>query len=158
MALSIAAVTMSWALPNWMDFVRNQRLQAAQSSLATSLAQARSHAIKYHVPVVICPGTSAGCSGSNQWHDGWVAFEDSNRNRRKDANETLLLLEEKSGRPIRIISSTQRQRLRFTAMGFSHGSNASIWLCDERGNNYGRSVIIANSGRIRQQNHTSRCQ
>lgn len=156
-AIVIGAMLLGYGVPSWRDFVSNQRLQAAQSSLTASLAQARGHAIKKHVYVVICPGNAAGCTGGTDWHRGWVAFEDNNRNRRKDTDELLIAQESALGNGIRIRSSSQRRILRFTSLGFSPGSNASLWLCDERGQAHGRSIIVANSGRIRQQNHTSRC-
>jgi len=157
MAIAIGAMLLSYALPGWMDFVRNQRLKAAQASLTASLAYARGYAIKKHAYVVMCPGNATGCSGGTDWHNGWVAFEDHNRNRRKDAGETMISQESSLGNDIQIHSSSQRRILRFTSLGFSPGSNASLWLCDARGHAQGRSVILANSGRIRQQNHTSRC-
>ncbi len=157
MTLVIGAILLGYGIPEWADFVRNQRLQAAQTSLAASVAHARGYALKKQVSVVICPGDTSGCSGSNQWHHGWVAFEDNNRNRRKDRGERLVLVESAIPHDVHVFSSSHRNILRFTQMGFSPGSNASLWLCDSRGVDSGRSLIIANSGRIRLQNHTWRC-
>ncbi len=158
MALAIGAIVLSYGLPGWMEFVRNQRLHSAQTQLASSLAFARGYAIREHVYVIVCPGDDTGCNDGNSWHNGWVAFEDHNRNREKDPEDRLILRENALYNGVHILSSVHRARLRFNTLGLAPGSNASLWLCDMRGHQSGRRIVVSNSGRTRLQNHTDRCQ
>ena len=87
--VAIIGVIGVFAVPAFVSFVENNRIKTQSSEFLSSLALARIEAVKRSIPVVVCPGTTSGCSGS-AWEDGWVVFADTNANGTPDSGETSL--------------------------------------------------------------------
>jgi len=87
--VAIVAVIGVFAVPAFVSFIENNRIKTQSSEFLSSLALARIEAVKRSIPVVVCPGTTSGCSGS-AWEDGWVVFADTNANGTPDSGETSL--------------------------------------------------------------------
>ena len=78
-AISIAGVLMSMAIPSFNDMMRNNRLTTYANELVTSLNIARSEAVKRGVTVTVAK-TSA--TSSSYWSaSGWNVFVDNNGNK-----------------------------------------------------------------------------
>lgn len=147
--LAIVAVLLASATPTFSSFLQNQRLAQASVRLSSELRLARHAAVDRNQRVVICTGNpDLGCTGSTQWNNGWIVFEDSNGDRQRQAAEVLIrtttLLQALSAR-----SSGARTRLSFFPDGSAPGSNSTVWLCDTRGPLTGYRITINLSGRIR---------
>jgi len=73
--LAVAAIILSFGVPNFMDVVRNSRAAAGANELVTALSIARSEAAKRGARVSVCPSDDgATCHGS--WEDGWIVIAD----------------------------------------------------------------------------------
>lgn len=149
--LSIAAVLISYALPSIYDIKSNKILINERDRLTVSFAYARTYAITQQKQVVVCPSLSGhDCDNQSNWYQGWIVFDDTNRNRQLDSDEKLLQFENPMDESIIATSSTYRSKIRFNNIGFSPGTNVSINFCDKRGVDYAQAIIINNAGRIKQ--------
>ena len=149
--LSIASVLVSYALPSISNLRSNKTLQNERDRLTVSFAFARNFAITQQKNVVVCPSLSRiQCDNQSNWYQGWIVFEDTNRNRVKDENEQLLQYENPMNNIVKATSSVFRSKIRFNSVGFAPGTNVSINFCDMRGAEYALAIIINNAGRIKQ--------
>jgi len=74
------------------------RMASMVNSLAGSLAYARSEAVHRGESVVICTRSGNHCDNSNDWSQGWLVFGDKNGNRRRDADEPMLVRQDANNR------------------------------------------------------------
>lgn len=149
---SIAGILLGYSFPSFKQLKLNKYMDAERNRLTVSLNLARNHAISYQTYVVVCPSlTGKDCDNKSNWYAGWIVFVDENRNRKLDeATDTLLRFEDAMKKEIKATSSLYRQKIRYNSMGFSPGTNASINFCDQRGKDHAKSIIINNSGRVKQ--------
>ena len=84
--ISIIAILVGMAVPNFSDFIANSRQRSMASDLAGDLAEARTEAMKRHTTVTVTNGGT--------WLDGWNTqtnsgepFVDANGNNVYDAGE-----------------------------------------------------------------------
>lgn len=147
--LAIAASLLAAGVPSFQTYVKNQALAQASYRMVSDLRYARHAAVDRNQRVVVCPGTAGnGCADSPQWEDGWIIFADANGDRLRQGDEELLR-ESPLLRGLSARSSGARRRLSFFPDGSAPGSNATVWLCDDRGPRHGHQVRINLSGRIR---------
>lgn len=85
MALSIAGVLTSAAMPAMRDALVQQRLRSGSVDLYAAFHAARSEAIRRGSSVVVAPMDAA------DWSKGWRVFADRNDDGRQDAGEETLL-------------------------------------------------------------------
>ena len=91
-AMAIIAILAAVATPTLRQFSANSRTTAANNSLVSALALARSEAIRRSTPVTVCSSANAAtCANSNNWATGWIAFTDVNANGAFDAASDTLL-------------------------------------------------------------------
>lgn len=154
--LSIASILLSYAMPNMNQLKLNKYIESERNRLTVSLNYARSYAINNQKFVILCASKSGiECNSVSNWHQGWMVFVDHNRNREVDPNDNILRYEDSMKNEIISTSSTYRQKIRYDSMGFAPGTNLSINFCDARGAMFAKSIIINNSGRIKQSNPIS---
>ncbi len=83
-AIAVLGVLMGIGVPGMQSFLQNSRLTSQINLLSTSLAIARSEAIKRNDRVLICVstnGTACEATGSGTtWDEGWLVFVDRNNN------------------------------------------------------------------------------
>ena len=147
--LAVASIGLALGVPSYKSFMERQRASTAMHLLTAHMASARSTAISYRIPTVVCPSDSAGgCRTDGDWSQGWLMFFDKDGNRKPDLREDILRDENAPIHPsLRILSSAGRSQLRYLPDGRSAGSNLTVRLCRE-GVLLG-SVIVNNVGRIR---------
>jgi type IV fimbrial biogenesis protein FimT len=147
--LSIASILLVAGGPALRTFSENQQMKAALNSLQNDLLMGRSEAVHRNMRVVACPGTpEEGCTGSNEWNNGWIVFADENADRHKQSAEPLV---RRGHGPENLVirSSPGRTDVRFHPDGSAPGSNGSITFCGTGGPERARKLVISNLGRIR---------
>ena len=82
--MSVAAVLLMVAAPNFLSFQRNSELTSATNSLVGAINAARGEALKRGMSAVVIPV-------SGNWNNGWSAFIDENNNQLLDAGERVIL-------------------------------------------------------------------
>lgn len=149
--LSIAGILMGYAFPNFNQLKLNNYIESERNRLTVSLHFARNYAVSFQTHVIVCPSLSGqACDNQSNWHQGWIVFSDSNRNKNFDGNDKILRFEDEMKNEILSTSSLYRQKVRYNSMGASPGTNLAINFCDARGKDFAQSIIINNVGRIKQ--------
>lgn len=80
--VAVFGVLLGVGVPGIQSYIYNSRMTTQINSFSTSLAQARSEAIKLNSHVVVClssNGTACdGYNSGNPWNKGWIVFIDRN--------------------------------------------------------------------------------
>ena len=100
--LVVLAILLLVAVPNFGSFVAQSRLDSVKNKLISSVALARSEAIKRGVAVAICrknadPAQTCNgnaVTGSKDWSNGWIVFLDEDDNQTAAAAEILKIFGE----------------------------------------------------------------
>ncbi|TMN24909.1 prepilin-type N-terminal cleavage/methylation domain-containing protein [Pseudoxanthomonas sp. X-1] len=147
--MAVASIGLAVGVPSYNALMRHQREAATTNLLSSFLASARSTAISYRIPTVVCPSLDKKeCRDDSDWTQGWIMFFDPDGNRRPDLPEDLLRVEWAPSDPdLRIISTDGRPKITFLANGSAAGTNLTIRLC--RGATSNAAVIVNQSGRTR---------
>ncbi|WP_334130859.1 GspH/FimT family pseudopilin [Silanimonas lenta] len=87
--VAILAIIAAVGIPAFNNVILTNRLAAASNELVGSLQLARSEAIRRGARVVVC-ASSTGSSCSGGWSNGWIVFEDRNRDGAVSAGETVI--------------------------------------------------------------------
>lgn len=90
--LAVLGVLVGVGYPSFQGVIRSNRVTTTANELMASVALARSAAIRTSLGAGICKSNDqSNCGdGGVSWSDGWLVWEDSNRNGRKDTGETIL--------------------------------------------------------------------
>ncbi|MCP5278018.1 MAG: GspH/FimT family pseudopilin [Thiobacillus sp.] len=157
--ISIAAIMMTLAIPNFMDFLRNNRLAGQANDFVLACAYAKSEAVKRGLRVTICSRQDdATCSGGPTWDAGWLVFVDNDGSGTVNgADEVLQVRAPLEG------DNTMRadaiQRIRFQPTGFSSDgdNNDPFRICDTRGMAVARQLVVLPLGRVTSSTGTAEC-
>ncbi|MEO7387198.1 MAG: GspH/FimT family pseudopilin, partial [Gammaproteobacteria bacterium] len=77
--MAIAGLVMALAVPNFRDFIQNNRAAEEANALVGALALARSEAVTRGIPVSVCSSTdNETCADDPDWTTGWIVFTDAN--------------------------------------------------------------------------------
>ena len=126
------------------------RSHDARERLAASLVAAATRAGTTGRHAVVCPSANGrSCTPTEDWSGGWIAFLDVDEDGIADAGERQLARVEALAGDVRLRSTTGRRRVTFQGNGGNAGSNLTFTLCDGRGPAKARSLVLANSGRLR---------
>ena len=169
--LAIAGVVASVALPSLGALALDQRRAAVVNDLVNTVRLARSETLKRGGRALVACGVTdrdgdgriaqaeLACAGPD-WSDGWVlgTWDDADGDARVDAGELV---------PVRAFQTQARGRLTVTAGNFTASppvapagtllikpfgrrtSNGTITVCDRRGPEAARAVIVSSVGRAR---------
>lgn len=148
LALAVAAILFSVALPSMHGLQQRQRIVAAANDLVAHINLARQHAVLQGETAVVCPSIDgASCTGRNRWDSGWIVFRDRDRNGEPDQPGDVLRVS--SGMQNLLIDSAGRTHIRYRPSGAASGTNLTIKLCDTALPDQSRAVIVSNPGRPR---------
>ncbi len=77
LVVAVLGIAVTIAVPNMNAFILNNRLTSQLNMLASSLALARSEAIKRNETVVVCVSSDGeACTAGEDWNTGWLVFVD----------------------------------------------------------------------------------
>ncbi|PJK12852.1 pre-pilin like leader sequence [Lysobacteraceae bacterium NML07-0707] len=90
--LAVLGVLVSVGYPSFQGVIRSNRVATTTNELVASVALARSTAIRTSLGAGICKSNDQNSCGGDgvSWNDGWLVWEDSNLNGKKDSGETIL--------------------------------------------------------------------
>lgn len=156
--LSITSILLGYGIPSMQEFTKKQNMSAERSRLLVDLSFSRNTAINTNQNIIICPSVSGkSCDNGSNWHQGWIVFNDSNLNRKRDENDLILRFDNLPMKNLTAISSKYRSKIRFNPMGHSPGTNVSIRFCDQQPSQNNLALIINNAGRIKEANSKKPC-
>jgi type IV fimbrial biogenesis protein FimT len=149
-SLAILAVLTSISAPALGNLLHGAHSRTARNSLQGSLGLARMTAVSVRREVIVCPSENhATCSDRASWQGGWIVFEDANQNGRRDEDEPLLeAVGEQTG--VAIVTSTGRKFVRYRPDGSASGTDLTYTVCDRRGVQEARAIVVSNPGRVRE--------
>jgi len=161
--LAIVTILVSLAAPSFRELILNNHATARFNEFVAAVNYARSEAIKRGAPVTICstttPLANPTCNGGGTWSTGWIIFSDYDADQVVDAGTGNCATEEggspedcilQVGKGLGDLNLTSaRAHIVFDSTGASRGFNDTWKLCDERGAEYSRGVVLSNSGHLR---------
>jgi type IV fimbrial biogenesis protein FimT len=169
--LAVVSVLVTIGLPLMKVFFDSNRMISNSNDLVAGLNIARSEAIKQQIRVTLCQSdNTASCTGSGQWEDGWIVFQDPNGNATVDGGERILRLNagiDGGQATIRSndVSNQILNSVSFTSRGLPKALNGgsqsgTFRICDERGlkvnangtTTVARGVNLSPSGKVRTTN------
>jgi type IV fimbrial biogenesis protein FimT len=149
--LAFLSISLSIAVPPWLNFTQQNALSSARNQIASVLHLARNTAINQRQYITLCPSSDANhCSGDHTgWQQGYILFTDSNRNKKRDNNETLLRVGSSLQNGLTIQTSRGRKAIRYAMDGSAWGSNVTIRFCNPKNNTHNLAIILYGTGRLR---------
>ena len=155
--ITIAAILLAVAVPNYLTFIQNGRLTSQANDLVTMLNYARSEAIKRGVRITVCSSTTGtSCAASTTWDSGFIMFVDNDGDGVVDAGEDILQVRQamEGGNTLR---AAGLNRVTYQSNGFSSGFMDTFRLCDTRGTASARAITISMQGRVSTSTGTAIC-
>jgi type IV fimbrial biogenesis protein FimT len=168
--LAVVSILVSVGLPMLNVFFDSNRMVSNTNDLVAGLNIARSEAIKQQIRVTLCQSAdTASCTGSGQWEDGWIVFQDPNGNATVDGGERILRLNAAVDGQVTIRSNDVGNQIAssvsFTSRGLPKALNGgaqsgTFRICDKRGlkvnadgvSTVARGVVLSPSGKVRSTN------
>ncbi len=153
-AVGLTGLLLSMAVPALDIFVSNARQTAAVNDFVSSIHQARSTAITTNTRVTICPSSNRTNCEAVGWNNGWIVFADTDSDRVVDNGETIVAtFGELQG--MDVVSAEFGTFLTYRPNGrvvnaSLNGSSGAFTVCDDRGADYAKVMLIDLSGRPRQ--------
>jgi type IV fimbrial biogenesis protein FimT len=168
--LAVVSILVSVGLPMLNVFFDSNRMVSNTNDLVAGLNIARSEAIKQQMRVTLCQSAdNASCTGSGQWEDGWIVFQDPNGNATVDGGERILRLNAAVDGQVTIrsndVGNLIASSVSFTSRGLPKALNGgaqsgTFRICDKRGlkvnadgvSTVARGVILSPSGKVHSTN------
>lgn len=147
--LSIAAILMGIAIPNFISMIKNNRLSTQTNDLIADLSVARGESAKRGVRVTMCISTDgATCTGTN-WALGRIVFSDGGTAGTVDGTDTIIRVMSALRGTSTLTSATftNNTYVQFISTGESD-STGTFKLCDDRIGNFGKVITISTTGRV----------
>ena len=156
-ALLIASVMLAMGIPSFRAVLDNQRMTAATNELVMSLNLAKSEAIKRVAYVSVCKSINGvACTGASDWNDGWIVFANTDAVSLSaiDVGDEIIRIYPKHRDSIDMTpSGTIGDFVSFRpsgTVGTTVGNmTGTLTVCDERGAEHARGVVVEPSGRWR---------
>ncbi len=159
--LVIAVILIRLSAPGFQSVMQTSRMVSNTNLLSQSLHFGRSEALKRSHSVSICArNTDNSCKTGNDWSQGWLIYTD----RRSDGDPGKLDGGDSIIRVVNLdtsnidIAATARigtsanvvaGNLRFSSRGFGSWNAGTFSICDSRGTDAARSIILLGTGSIR---------
>ncbi len=144
--IAIAAILLSAGIPAFSDFIRNNRLQSAATSVVADLSAARAEAARTYLSVSVCPSTAGTACDGTDWNAGRIVYVDANGNGSVDAGE-IIRWSPAFDHGLTASASGFTTLVTFRPTGAASAAG-TLDLCDSRSGDYGRRVDLNAAGRI----------
>lgn len=148
---AVLSISVAVIVPSYTGLAQRNQVTTAANQLLTHLRFARSSAVYRHGFVSLCPSTDGtNCSGDPfGWQAGYLVFSDSNGNRSRESNETLLRVQDAAPSGLKLFSTAGRPAIRFRSDGAAWSTNTTFSICASEDADVNRAVILYGSGRAR---------
>lgn len=158
-AVAVALMLAAFAAPSFENISQNTQSAGEYNALTRALHYARSEAIKTSDSVSVCARATDSSCGTD-WANGWIVFTDSLSNGGSesvvDATDAVLRVK-RSDDDIRIaahavirpLAMAPVSSIRFSSRGRADWSVGTLVLCDDRGLDSARALIVNGAGTLR---------
>ena len=148
--IAVAAVILTLGIPSFQGLMERNQLTANINNFVSSLALARSEAIKRNLPVALCASNNGeNCSGGG-YESGWIVYVNRNSDGNRDNNEELLWVSEALPANLTLRGNgCCSTNIPYTPSGQIAGISGSISLCKNNQTEKSRQIAISTTGRVR---------
>ena len=166
--LAVVSILLTVGLPLLNVFFESNRMISNTNDIVAGLNLARSEAIKQQIRITMCQSSDQmACTGTGQWEDGWIVFQDPNGNVTVDGGERILRLNAGvSGNQVTVrsndVTNLITNSVSFTSRGLPKALNGGVQtgtfrICDNRAlkvnadgvTTVARGVNLSPSGKVR---------
>lgn len=165
--VAIIAILASFAIPAFIDIVRNNRIVRSTNDFLSTLHIARSEAITRNRPVSVCRSNAAqtACeTTAGSWRNGALVFTDSADSGTAgvvDAGEEIIITGEPLSGDFELYSADFPIFVNFNTTGragLPAGSDFGTWrLCEPGNTAVLRAILVNRTGRPRVADGTGAC-
>lgn len=158
--LAILSILVTVSAPGLQALWTQRAVTSQANALAEGLRLARAEAVKRHQRITICNASDATSATpmcretSTNWASGWLIFTDLNGNKKYDAQDTLLHVQQTLTPSGGLMLANSKPAITFGAQGLAVANNASFLIRPvgedkPAPNAHHRCVRLAVSGRVR---------
>ena len=152
-AIALISIVTAIAVPSMTAFNQNDRLTTNINTLTGHLAYARSEAVKRSQQVSLCISSdSANCTGGSSWEEGWIVYIDADNDdsftEDTASGEVILRTQQLLDGGNTLTPTTFADQVTYDYRGFTT-STGSFLLCDNRPGDFGKTITITTTGRVR---------
>lgn len=169
-AIAIAALLVSLAIPDFSASIKNSRLTAKANDLMIALKVARQTAISRSVPTFVCHSNNANtntptCGGiASHWNTGFILYSAPIKTlttaKRSYAPATDTLIQQidlADGQNVMVTDTNASSFVSFGSDGYLFDSAAvEMQICDDRSGENGYIIRVSLSGKISRENATGK--
>ena len=162
LALAIAALVASLALPAFGDWIASYQLANHARHLAETMARARAEALRRGQRVNLCKSPDRRrCDNAGGWERGFLVHVDADRDGQLGEDETLLGGDGPAAPGITVAANRPLDAyVSFTELGHARLASGALQMgtltvC--RSGQFARHVVLSAGGRIRVDTATERC-
>jgi type IV fimbrial biogenesis protein FimT len=152
MVISVLGILLMVGAPSLRNLIADNRLLSEVFALRATLNNARTKALSQRSFVTVCrSGDGAACNGS--WNQGYIAFTDFDGDGVLDpnsalGNDTMIQAKVLDNSTLDITYSNGANRIRFNSRGNALGFSGTIKICDDRGPEKARGMVVSNVGSV----------
>ena len=148
LTLTVVAIIALAGVPVFRDMQLNQRMTARINGFVHTVFMAKQTAHTRLSEIVICKSPSGrACNHRANWSDGWLLFDNADRDNPPTIDEGEAILATWPGFPYGNIRANRRA---FIFRPFEiRSTNGTLVFCDSRGPAFAKAVIISYTGRPR---------
>jgi len=152
-AIGLSALLLSMAIPALDHFTTNAKQTAAINDFVSSMHVARSTAVTTNFRVTVCASSGGANCEAVSWDQGWIVFGDRDSDQFVDGDEVIAAASA-GVEGVSIQSGEFGQFMMYRPNGrvmnaSINGNSGQFTVCDDRGTEYVKVVIIDLSGRPR---------
>ena len=148
---AVISILVATAAPSLSAIVAYERSVILTNELAGALAFARAEAVTKNSTIITCQSSNGSkCNRSENWHNGWIIFNDKNNNIQRENDEPLLKVYAAANNGTEVIFNGAWNRnhyMRYKPGGEAH-PNGSFTICNPN-IGVGKALIMTQSGRLR---------
>lgn len=149
--LAVVSILSLTVFPNLSALIAQERTTILTNTLAGALAYARSESVSKQIIVITCQSNNGSeCNRSGNWHNGWIIFIDTNNNKQREPEETLLRVYATANNGTQAIfngAANIDHYIRYKPRGQAY-PNGSFLICNPT-IGVGKALIMTQSGRLR---------
>lgn len=152
-AVGLTGLLLSLAVPALDQFTTSARSTSAVNDFVSSMHVARSTAVTTNFRTTVCASAGGANCEAVSWEQGWIVFTDRDSDQTVDNGETIVATSEGID-GLSIQSGEFGQFLMYRPNGrvmtsSANGNSGQFTVCDNRGSEYAKVLIVDLSGRPR---------
>jgi type IV fimbrial biogenesis protein FimT len=146
--LGIMSVILTLAATGFVDLRKNNLLLSEVYSLRASINKARSEALVQRTFVIICRSSDGSTCTPGDWNAGYIGFTDADGTGNPSDPNAIILSHTVSDQ-LAIDYNAPDSQLRFNSRGFALGFDGTLTVCDDRGAEFAKALIVLPVGGVR---------